>query len=216
MGTRGDCTIGDGGVSLGRGSSGSLMVTLGQLRRTRVLIAEDEWIVAVALRRQVEAQGYEVTGVVGTGAEVLRAHRDGQPDVVFMDVQMPVMDGLAATRELMVTSPHPVVIVTGNASLQEAAEDAGAMGYAVKPLRPHQIPSLIAEAQQRFARFVRVHEEEGTCEAALGAWPVVQQAARALMQAEGLPEEPAFARLQAVATEAKRTLREQALRVLAR
>ena len=76
---------------------------LGTLRRgmhmsVRVLIAEDEWLLAAALRCQVEQWGYEVVRTVGTGTEALEACRALCPDLVFMDVQMPEKDGLAATR----------------------------------------------------------------------------------------------------------------------
>ena len=67
----------------------------------RVLIAEDEWLVAAALRRQVESHGYEVVGTVGTGTEALTACRAQRPDLVLMDVQMPELDGITATRTLM-------------------------------------------------------------------------------------------------------------------
>ena len=93
----------------------------------RVVIAEDEWLLAMALRRQVESYGYQVVGTASSGREVLELCRRESPDVVFMDLQMPEMDGLEATRTLMQESPRCVVIITGKAQLDQLARQAGAM-----------------------------------------------------------------------------------------
>ncbi len=180
----------------------------------RVLIVEDEWLIAAALRCQVESHGHEVVGIAATGRQALTACDQQDPDVVLMDVQMPELDGIAATRELMTSRPHPVVIVTGNGSTRAAAADAGAMAYVVKPLLSPLIPGVIAEAQSRFAQYTRVHDEEPDCAAALAAWHVVRQAVTRLMEREELSEEPAFTRLRTAADEAGRSLRAQAEEVV--
>ena len=167
----------------------------------RVLVVEDEWLIALTIQQQVRAQGYEVTGIVGTGAAALEACAKDSPEVIFMDIQMPVMDGLTATRKLMETCPHPIIIVTGHAAYREAAEQAGAMDYVLKPLSTSLIPSIIEAALERFARFQFVCSEYATCQEAVSAWVVVQKAVRQLMERESLPEEEAFARLQQRATE---------------
>ncbi len=161
----------------------------------RVLVVEDEWLIAVAIQRQLEAAGYEVSGVVGTGSAALEACATDRPDVVFMDIQMPDMDGITATRTLMEKCPHPVVIVTGNASLQEAAARAGAMHYVVKPLLTAQLPGIIETARQRFAQFQVVHADYATCQEAIEAWTVIRQA----LQVAGDSEAAAFTRLQTAA-----------------
>ena len=178
--------------------------------RTRVLVVEDEWIIAATLAQQLEACGYEVTGTVGTGTAALWAQEEAPADVILMDVQMPVMDGLSATRELMRSRPHAGVVVTGHGGMQEAAERAGAMEYVMKPLLAHQLPELIGRAQSRFARFRLVHQEEASGEAAVASWLTVQKAARVLVEVEGGSEEQAFGHLAGRAREAGRTLREEA------
>lgn len=182
---------------------------------TRVLIAEDEWIVAAALRRQVQAHGYDVVGTVGTGTEVLALCKPDEPTVVLMDIQMPEMDGLTATRRLMATCPHPVAVITGNTALRQEAEQAGAMEYVVKPVLPHQIPDIITRAQQRFCWYLRVREKAASTEEALEAWPVVQQAIRHLATVAHLSEAQAFARIEEMAQTARVSLEEAAARVVA-
>jgi CheY-like chemotaxis protein len=91
-----------------------------------------------------------VVGVAHTGAQAVAMAEALHPDLTLMDIQMPEMDGLEATRLLMASHPHPIVIVTGRAGTREAAEEAGAVEYAVKPLLASHLPEMIAAARLRF------------------------------------------------------------------
>jgi response regulator NasT len=170
----------------------------------RVVIAEDEWLITAALRRQMESYGCVVLAAVGTGAQAVTACA-GHPDLVLMDVQMPEMDGLEATRRLMETSPVCVVIVTGKAKQEEAAEQAGAMDYVMKPLMSDRIPALVTRARQRFARFAALDREAASHEDALQAWAAVRRAVKALVESDDLTEDQAFDRVEAEA-QGQRTL----------
>ena len=180
----------------------------------RVVIAEDEWLVATALRRQVELHGYEVIGTVGTGTEAVALCRAERPDVVLMDIQMPEMDGLEATRSLMEEHPTCVVIVTGRAKQERAAEQVGAMRYALKPLLGSQIPGLMESAQQRFGWFMAIREGSLDFEEAMLTWLLVQQAMKVLVDRDGMENGTAFARLQERAAEQGESLRATAEAVL--
>jgi AmiR/NasT family two-component response regulator len=181
----------------------------------RVLIAEDEWLVAAGLRSQLNRLGCEVVGVVRTGAEAVRACVEARPDVVFMDVQMPEMDGLTATRRLMETSPQAVIIVTGNSTLRAAAEEAGAMGFVVKPLLDSQIPALIEEAARRFARYRAVRDQAAAGGPAAQDWRTARLALQHLITLDGHTEAGGFDLLQRRAADAGHSLREAAEEVLA-
>lgn len=181
----------------------------------RVLIAEDEWLVAAGLQSQLERFGCEVAAVVRTGTEAVRLCAVERPDVVFMDVQMPELDGLAATRQLMEVCPHAVVIVTGNSALRIAAEEAGAMGFVVKPLLDSQVPGLLEQASQRFAWYCAVRDEAGSGDPALQAWQAVRRALQQLVAHHGRAEAAAFSLLQQRAGDRCQSLREAAEEVLA-
>ncbi len=131
----------------------------------RILIADDECLVAAMLRRQLEALGHRVIAAVANGAEAVRVCRAERPDLVLMDFQMPVMDGVEATRALMTDSPTCIVIVTGSASVKQAAEAAGAMGFASKPIAPRQLLPLIEAALRRFEQFLSLRETIGEADA---------------------------------------------------
>jgi len=181
----------------------------------RVLIAEDELLIALSLQKQMESQGHHVVAIAGSGDDALRLCRARDPEMVFMDIRMPGMDGITATRRLMEECPHPTIIVTANAEGRAEAERAGAMEYAVKPLLSERIPLVIAKAQERYARYLLVRAEEGACPAALEAWPVVQEAIVRAVAGRGLSEEEAFACLRAAAKAGGRTLRQEAAQELA-
>jgi response regulator NasT len=101
----------------------------------RVLIAEDEVMLAFTLRTQLERSGFEVVGVARTGKEAVEFNRAERPDIILMDIRMPEMDGIEATRRIMAEQPTCIVILSALAEKEsvERASKAGAKGYLMKP-----------------------------------------------------------------------------------
>ncbi len=114
---------------------------------TTVLLADDEPLVRAGLRALLERQGLTVTGEAADGAEVLRAVRRERPDVVLMDVRMPVMDGIEATRRLLAEVPDPpkVLVVTtfDNDDYVHEALLAGASGFLLKRARKEEFAHAV-------------------------------------------------------------------------
>ncbi len=121
-------------------------------RRLRVLIAEDDSLVRQTLSDLLTDFGWEVAGAVGNGRDALDASRNLRPDVVLMDLDMPEMDGLEATRRIQATYPRPVVILTGVAlkNIEEEISRAGAGAFLVKPPDKTELYQAVAIACQRF------------------------------------------------------------------
>lgn len=115
--------------------------------KTRVLIAEDMKLVARILASYINFQpDMEVAGEAGDGREAIEAYEDLAPDVVLMDISMPRLDGIRATREILSTNPDAkVVILTAHENGPHAvlAVEAGAKGYMNKDCDPKELMSAI-------------------------------------------------------------------------
>ncbi|HEY0126237.1 MAG TPA: response regulator transcription factor [Blastococcus sp.] len=112
-----------------------------------VLLVDDEELVRFGLRTVLEAAGdFTVVGEAGNGLAAVHAVQELRPDVVLMDIRMPVKDGLAATREILAL-PHPpqvAVLTTFHADeYVYAALAAGAAGFLLKDTPPRQIAAAV-------------------------------------------------------------------------
>ena len=122
----------------------------------RVLIAEDEALIRMDLREMLEEEGHEVVGEARDGAEAIALARALAPDVVFMDINMPGVNGIEAAEVIGDERIAPVVMVTAfsQAAYVEQAAAAGAMAYVVKPFTRTDIMPAMALAAARFAEAV--------------------------------------------------------------
>ncbi|OKJ04925.1 LuxR family transcriptional regulator [Streptomyces sp. CB01249] len=113
----------------------------------RVLIADDQTLVRTGFRLILGADGIEVVGEAVNGAEAVDAVRRTRPDVVLMDVRMPEMDGLEATRRILTgAAGQPRVIILTTFDLDRyvyAALSAGASGFLLKDVTPEQLTAAV-------------------------------------------------------------------------
>ncbi|MDP9868146.1 MULTISPECIES: response regulator transcription factor [Streptosporangium] len=113
----------------------------------RLLIADDESLLRMAFRMVFEAEpGLEVAGEAGDGDEAARMARLLRPDVVLMDVRMPGVDGIEATRRIVRDSPRSRVLILTTFDLDEyafAGLKAGASGFLPKNTRPEELLAAI-------------------------------------------------------------------------
>lgn len=112
----------------------------------RVLIADDHSLFRNGLRSLLEARGIHVVGEARNGREAVERARELRPDILLMDLTMPEMDGLAATKLISVETPDVKVVVLtaseGETSLFEAVK-SGAQGYLLKDLEAEQLFGLL-------------------------------------------------------------------------
>ncbi len=108
----------------------------------RILITDDALFMRVTLKNLLANNGYEVVGEAANGREAIEMYAAHRPDVVFMDITMPVMDGIAATRAIKESDPAAKVIMCtamGQKNMVMEAIQAGAKDFIVKPFKPERV-----------------------------------------------------------------------------
>ena len=115
----------------------------------RVLLVDDHQLLRQAIRRALEDAGMTVVAEAGDGGEAVRLAGELKPDVVVMDVSMPVLDGVEATRRIHDDLPElPIVILTmhGDEALRRDAVNAGAAGFLTKDVSMQEVVATITQA----------------------------------------------------------------------
>jgi DNA-binding NarL/FixJ family response regulator len=109
----------------------------------RLLLVDDEELVRSGLRMILQSSGdIEVVAEAADGAQAVEQVRRRRPDIVLMDIRMPIMDGLAATRELTALPDPPKIIVLTTFELDEYVHTAlqhGAVGFLLKDTPPRDL-----------------------------------------------------------------------------
>jgi len=191
---------------------------MGEQRRGTVLLVDDEALIRMGMRVILRDLGYEVIGEAADGQEAVEQVAALDPDVVIMDIKMPTMDGLEATRRIMAAHPVPVIILTAynQQSLVEEAADAGVLAYLMKPVRESDVAPAIEVARARFAELQWLrrsaappggprHPEAGR----------IDEATRILSARYQLTATEATARLRRLARSSRRTVAEVADAIIA-
>jgi AmiR/NasT family two-component response regulator len=119
--------------------------------KSRVFIAEDDFLVCEEITRTLRHLGYSIVGEASDGEEAIRMVCELKPEVVLMDIKMPVLDGLEATRQIQDKCPTPVVVITAHESqdLVEKASKVGVGAYITKPPNSLEIERSITIAMAR-------------------------------------------------------------------
>jgi two-component system, response regulator PdtaR len=167
----------------------------------RVIIAEDEALIRLDLKEMLEEEGYSVVAEVGDGQQAVDRATELRPDLVILDIQMPVLDGLSAAEQIASARIAPVIVLTAfsQRELVERARDAGAMAYLVKPFSKNDLVPAIEVARARFSEMTALDSEVRTLEERLETRKVVEKAKGLLMAEQGISEAEAFRWIQRTA-----------------
>jgi response regulator NasT len=183
----------------------------------RILIAEDDPVVALAVGERVRELGHEPIGHAANGREAVALARADQPDLYLFDVDMPELDGLAAAAQLAGEGlRRPTVVVTGidDPGLVDRSVETGVSAYLTKPVDTRELDAAIRLAAARHAELELLESEVACTRQALADRKLVERAKGLLMSALSLSEQDAFARLQLAARERNLRLSEVARRVI--
>lgn len=121
-------------------------------KEVRVLIVDDDPLVIEMIMGRLEGSRFVISGKAGNGLSAVELVKKNKPDIVLMDIEMPKMNGIEATRIIYDTCPTPVVMLTAYEKLEfvEKAGDAGAGAYLVKVPLYKEIERAITIAIARF------------------------------------------------------------------
>ena len=177
-----------------------------------VVIAEDEALIRMDLAEMLTEEGYDVVGQAGDGAKAVELAETLRPDLVILDVKMPVLDGISAAERIASQRIAPVVILTAfsQRDLVERARDAGAMAYLVKPFSVTDLVPAIEMAVSRFAELTLLEGEVADLQDRLETRKAVDRAKSVLQQQLQLSEPEAFRWIQKTAMDLRLSMRQVA------
>lgn len=178
----------------------------------RIVVAEDEALIRLDLAEMLAEAGHDVVGQAADGEQAVALARELTPDVVVMDIKMPVMDGLTAAETLGREQLAPVVMLTAfsDRNLVERARDAGVMAYVVKPFTVTDILPAIEIARPRWQEFRQLQDEVADLNERFETRKKLDRAKGLLMQKSKLSEADAFRWIQKTAMDRRQSMREVA------
>ncbi len=178
----------------------------------RVLIAEDEHLLAKSLQTDLQEIGYEVVGLASNGQRAIELAHESRPDLAILDLRMPEMDGLEAGKAIYYQLNVPIVIVSAYSDPQDVdtATELGVFGYLLKPVSMDSLRVTICVAWKRFLEKQTLMDEVTLLEKKLEDRKLVERAKGLIMESLGLSESDAMRRLQKQARDSRRPMAELA------
>ncbi len=182
----------------------------------RVVVAEDEALIRLDLAEMLADSGYDVVGQASDGEQAVDLAREHRPDLVILDVKMPVKDGISAAEVIGKERIAPCVMLTAfsDRDLVERARDAGVMAYVVKPFTIDDLRPAIDIARSRWVELHALEAEIADLGERLETRKTVDRAKGILQEQMGLTESEAFRWIQKTAMDRRLGMREVAQLVI--
>ncbi len=176
------------------------------------MIAEDEALIRMDLAEMLAEEGYDVVGEAADGEQALALVRELRPDLVFLDVKMPRLDGITAAERIGEEGLAAVVMLTAfsQRDLVERAREAGVMAYLVKPFTQADLVPAVEMAVARYAQARALETEVGDLSDRIETRKVVERAKGVLQRELGIDEPAAFRWIQKTAMDLRLSMRDVA------
>ena len=183
----------------------------------RVVVAEDEALIRLDIVEMLREAGYDVVGEAGDGEQAVKLAEQHRPDLVVMDVKMPVLDGISAAERIVSARVAPVVLLTAfsQRELVERARDAGAMAYVVKPFSQADLLPALEIALSRHQQITALESEVADLHERFETRKLVDRAKGLLQASFGMTEPEAFRWIQKASMDKRLSMREVAATVVA-
>lgn len=184
--------------------------------KTRVIVAEDESLIRIDIVEILRDNGFDVVAEAADGEKAVALARELKPDLVVMDVKMPLLDGISAAEILHKERIAPVVLLTAfsQRELVERAAEAGALAYVVKPFTPNDLIPALDIALTRYQQITSLEDEISDLAERLETRKVLDRAKGILNDTMGLTEPEAFRWIQKASMDRRLSMREVAQTVI--
>ncbi|WP_415945695.1 ANTAR domain-containing response regulator [Selenomonas montiformis] len=178
----------------------------------RLVIADNESIIRMDLREMLEEAGHEIVGEAIDGRKAIELTRMHRPDLVIMDIKMPEMDGITASRKIAEEKLAPVLLLTAfsQPEIVEKAKNSGVLGYLVKPVRESNLFPAMEIALSRWEEMKGMEQELDRLKDSLETRKIADRAKGILMAAHKLSEQEAYRRMQRYAMMKRLSMKEVA------
>ena len=178
--------------------------------KLRIVIADDEPIIRLDLKKMLDDSGMDVVAEAGDGVKAVEAARNLNPDIVILDIKMPNMDGIDAAKIINEEKIAPVLLLTAysQVDLVKRAKEAGVYSYLVKPFKEADLLPAIEIAMSRWEEFLELEKQARDLEDKLETRKAVERAKGILIDQYGLKEHEAFRRIQVQSMNTRKSMRE--------
>lgn len=185
------------------------------MSRLRIVIADDETLTRMDIREMLEEAGHYVIGEASNGKQAIDVTRREKPDLVVLDVKMPILDGIEATKAIT-DMGYPVLLLTAFSQLEiiERAKKVGALNYLVKPVSEREILPAVEMTYALHQKLTALHKEITTTHNALSARKVIEKACAAYGNELGIVQEIAYRRMSKLAMDNNKSLYQVAKEIL--
>ena len=184
---------------------------------SRVLVADDDYLVATGLGTALASLGCGVIGPVANGKQAIDAAGRDRPDVALLDIRMPECDGIDAAATLWEAHQIPSVIVTAysDETYVRRSQETGVFGYLFKPVTADALRAALAVALSRAQAAQALHDRVAQLETTLSNRKIIEQAKWHLVETRHMTEPDAHGFLQRTSRNSRRSLVDVAREVLA-
>ena len=184
-----------------------------------VVICDDDHFIVSSLRALLEDAGYSVIGDASNGLDLVRLCKDEKPDIVIVDIEMPIMDGIRAARELTEGNLTKCVIVLtsfDDAEYIQGAIDAGASGYLTKPVSADVLSPTIESCLRKSRELYEVNRKVANISKRIETRGIIEKAQLLLMERHDLNEADAYGYIRSLSKERNTSMAEIAEMVIAK
>ena len=177
----------------------------------RVIICDDDRFIVSTIRGQLEGSGYKVVGEASNGLDLIRLCEKEKPDIVVVDIEMPVMSGIEATKELtaLLTSFDDATYIQG-------AIDAGASGYLTKPIRSEVLVPTLESCLMKSEELYEINRKMANISKRIETREIIEKAQLLLMEEHNMSEADAYGYIRRLSKERNTSMADIAEIVIAR